>query len=202
MIIPLDLNTLLIKLKPCLVQICSYVTTQINAQFYTHIFFMLIFPSYACILIWDRAGVTTLMEKIDLETNASVLAEFFWRYQNMSCTKPGYNETVWLVSATDIKQTVFNALEILEVDHNAHLLEMLFPGGRKFIIYAQLCMGTASPTSWLICTFKVLCMQTMKIVFLKDTWHVISDGLLSDHISICKASRSRDSLSCYTGSFQ
>ena len=41
-------------------------------------------------------------------------------------------------------------------------------------------MGIASPTGRSTRTFKALCMQTKKIVFLKDTWRVISDGLLPE----------------------
>ena len=56
------------------------------AQFRRHVLSMLVFPRYARLLIWDRVGVT-VTEKIDLETNASVLADFFWQYQNMSRTQ-------------------------------------------------------------------------------------------------------------------
>ena len=46
---------------------------------------------------------------------------------------------------------------------------------------ATLYMSTASPTGWSTRTFQALCMQTKKSVFLKDTWHVTSEGLLSEH---------------------
>ena len=160
-------------------QICSYATAHMAAQFRTHVFSMLVFPRYARLLVWDRAGVT-VTEKIDLETSASVLAEFFWRYQNMSRAERGHDETVRTVSATEVEQVVPNALKLLGVDHSARLFEMEFSGNEKFVISAPFYMGTASPTGRSTRTFKALCMQTKKVVFLKDTWRVISDGLLPE----------------------
>ena len=40
---------------------------------------------------------------------------------------------------------------------------------------------TESPTGRSTRTFQMLCMQTKKSVFLKHTWHVTSEGLLSEH---------------------
>src|SRR5271154_3156231 len=150
------------------------------AQFRTHLFSMLVFPRYARLLIWDRAGVI-VTEKIDLETKASILADFFWRYQNMSRAKRGYDETINEIPVTNVVQAVPDALTMLEVDDNARLFEVLFPGNRKFVISAPLYMGTGSPTGRSTRTFKALCMQTKKIVFLKDTWRVISNRLLPEH---------------------
>ena len=158
-------------------QICSYANAYMAAQFCTHVFFMLVFPRYARLLVWDRTRVT-VTEKIDLETNTSVLAEFFWQYHNISLTKQGYDDTVRVVSATDVKQVVPEALKMLGVDDNTRLFEMSLPKNRKFVISAPGYMGTASPTGRSTHTFKALCMQSKKFVFLKDTWHVISDGLL------------------------
>jgi len=74
--------------RKTLSQICSYSTAHMAAQFRTRVFSMLVFPQYARLLVWDRAGVT-VTEKIDLVTNASVLAEFFWRYENMTPAERG-----------------------------------------------------------------------------------------------------------------
>ena len=112
-------------------QICSYANAYMAAQFCTHVFFMLVFPRYARLLVWDRTRVT-VTEKIDLETNTSVLAEFFWQYHNVSLTKQGYDDTVRVVSATDVKQVVPEALKMLGVDDNTRLFEMSFPKDRKF----------------------------------------------------------------------
>ena len=46
---------------------------------------------------------------------------------------------------------------------------------------ATLYMSTTSPTGRSTRTFQAHCMQTKKIVLLKDTWHVITDGLLPGH---------------------
>ena len=40
---------------------------------------------------------------------------------------------------------------------------------------------TVSSTGQSTRTFQTLCTQTKKSVFLKDTWHVTSEGLLSEH---------------------
>ena len=80
-------------------QICTYATAHMAAQFRSHVFSLLVFPKYARILRWDRAGVI-VTGKIDLEKSdeVSVLANFLWRYSNMTDTERGYDENVTRVT--------------------------------------------------------------------------------------------------------
>jgi hypothetical protein len=67
------------------------------------------------------------------------------------------------------------------MNDDSRLHSILFPGDRKFVISASPYMGTGSPTGRSTRTFKALCMQTKRIVFLKDTWRIMSTGLVPEH---------------------
>ena len=160
-------------------QICSYAT----AQFRTHFFSLLVFPQYARLLFWDRAGVI-VTHQIDLMKEASVLAEILWRYQHMSRTQRGYDDSIKEISdaeCAEIIRDVPNALTPLEVNDGSRLYSILFPGHRKFIISASPYMGTGSPTGRSTRAFKALCMQTKRILFLKNAWRIMSPGLVPEH---------------------
>jgi len=164
-------------------QICTYATAHAAAQFRIHVFSFLVFPRYARLLMWDRAGVV-VTEKIDFKKDALVLAEFFWRYQYMSAAQRGSDETIWEISPSqraDILQAVPDALALLGANDDSRLCSIPFSGDRTFVISVPLYMGTGSPTGRSTRTFKALCMWTRKIVFLKDTWRVMSPGLLAEH---------------------
>jgi Fungal protein kinase len=99
-------------------QICSYATAHAAAHFRIHLFSLLVFPQYARLLFWDRAGVI-VTHQIDLKKHASVLAEFFWRYQHMSRTQRGYDDSIEEISdaeCAEILRAVPNALTLLEVN--------------------------------------------------------------------------------------
>ena len=160
-------------------QICSYATAQMAGQFRTHLFSLLIFPNYARILRWDRAGVI-VTEKIDLLENSSFLAEFLWRYDHMTTVQQGFDEHVQPIDLTYVEQTVPDAREKLDVDEDSPLFSIRFPND-TFVITTPTYMGAASPTGRSTRTFKALHMQTGNIVFLKDTWRVVSPGLIPEH---------------------
>ena len=161
-------------------QICTYATAHAAAQFRTHVFSFLLFPKYARLLKWDRAGVV-VTEKISLRENPSVLAEFFWRFQNMSRAQRGHDDTIREISVANVLQAVPGALSLLEVSSEARFHLISFPEGRNFIISTPVYMGTGSPTGRSTRTFKALCMDTKKIFFLKDTWRVIGLVLFPEH---------------------
>lgn len=69
-----------------LAQICAYATAHMAAQFRSEVISLHLSLKYARILRWDRAGVI-VTGRIDFGSENSgvpLLADFFWRYQNMT----------------------------------------------------------------------------------------------------------------------
>ena len=72
-------------------QITSYAVAQLAVQFRTHIFSVLVFPTYARLLRWDRSGVV-VTRAFALEDR--FLAEFFYRYTRATDDIRGIDSTV------------------------------------------------------------------------------------------------------------
>ena len=161
-------------------QICAYATAHMAAQFRTHVFSILVFPKYARILRWDRAGVI-VTGKIDLVENGSVLAEFLWRYQNATLTKRGYDDNVTPVALETVVEKVPDAVEKLGATKDSSFYSVQFPNSQEYIISKAVYMGVGSPTGRSTRTFKALSLTTKEVVFLKDTWRVIHPGILPEH---------------------
>ena len=157
-------------------QICSYATAQMAAQFRTHLFSLLLFREYARILRWDRAGVI-VTQKINLAD----LSKFLWRYDKMTRVQQGFDEDIVPISLKEVEQFDPKALKKLTTSKNPLLFSITFPDGNRFVIQTPVYMGTASPTGRSTRTFHALHLQTGNIVFLKDTWRVISPGLIPEH---------------------
>ena len=164
-------------------QICSYATAHMAAQFRSHVFSLLVFPEYARILRWDRAGVIVTGE-IDLtgRTGASLLADFFWRYGNMTDPERGHDKNITRVTFQDVETAIPEAIEILDANQNSPFFFVEFPdSNEKLLITKPTYMGIGSPTGRSTRTFKALSLTTKKLVFLKDTWRVIHPGVLPEH---------------------
>ena len=69
-------------------QMTRYATAHLAAQFHTHAFSVLVFPKWARLMRWDRAGVV-VSERISL--NQSHLAEFFWRFNHADAEDRGHD---------------------------------------------------------------------------------------------------------------
>jgi hypothetical protein len=164
-------------------QICSYATAHMAAQFRSHIFSLLVFRRYARILRWDRAGVI-VTGQIDLTqpTGASLLANFFSHYGNMTDSQRGYDENITRVTRRDAETIVPDAGKILDANKDSPFFLVKFPdSNHQFLITKPTYMGIGSPTGRSTRTFQALSLTTKKLVFLKDTWRVIHPGVLPEH---------------------
>ena len=155
-------------------QITLYATAHMAAQFRTHIFSLLIFPKYARLLRWDRAGVV-VTEEIPIAGFA--LAEFYWRYSHATPDDRGHDTTVECVldkvKAKAIQKT-------LKLNENCKLFRLKV-GENGYIVGKPIYMGISSPTGRSTRGFHAFCEQSEKLVFMKDTWRVIISGQLPEH---------------------
>ena len=158
-------------------QITLYATAHMAAQFRTHVFSLLIFPKYARLLRWDRAGVV-VTERIPVVE--STLAEFYWRYSHATPAVRGYDTSVERVLDPAKAKTVRETLEF-DGDEECKLF-LLKLGENGYVVGKKpVYMGMSSPTGRSTRTFRAFCEQSQKPVFLKDTWRVVIAGQLPEH---------------------
>ena len=162
-------------------QICSYATAHMAAQFRSYVFSLLVFPKYARILRWDRSGVI-VTGQIDLTDDASLLANFFCRYENMTTSQRGYDENITQITSQDVQAVIPDAIEKLGANKTSPFFSVKFPHSNdEFFITKPTYMGIGSPTGRSTRTFQALSVTTKELVFLKDTWRVIHPGILPEH---------------------
>lgn len=137
------------------------------AQFRTHVFSLLIFPKYARLLRWDRAGVG-ITERIPIVE--FTLAEFYWRYSRTTSAVRGHN-----TSAERVSDRVKAKRETLELDEKYKLFLWKL-GENSYFVGKK--TGMSSPTGRYMRTFRAFCEQGQKPVSLNDTWCVIIPGRL------------------------
>ncbi|KAF8622964.1 hypothetical protein AX15_006607 [Amanita polypyramis BW_CC] len=156
-------------------QIALYATAHMTAQFCTHVFSLLIFPKYARLLRWDRAGVVVTKR---IPVAESALAEFYWRYSHASPAVRGRDTSVERVLDRVKAKTV---REMLELDENCKLFRLKLGENGYIVGKKPTYMGISSPTGRSTRTFRAFCEQDEKVVFLKDTWRVIIAAQLPEH---------------------
>lgn len=83
--------------------IISYAITQFTRQHRTFMFSLLICGSHACFIRWDRAGAI-VTKHFDYHQQPRFLAEFLWRFGQLSPMQRGHDPTACLASAEEREQ--------------------------------------------------------------------------------------------------
>ncbi|KIL67560.1 hypothetical protein M378DRAFT_9337 [Amanita muscaria Koide BX008] len=163
-------------------QVTTYATAHLAAQFRTHVFLVLIFPTYARLMRWDRAGVV-VTEKIPY--NSSVIADFYLRYCYATPAARGHDTSAQKLSDPTVEASALALDDVrrkLGVPENCPLYRLsLGEGNGGYIVGKPTYMGISSPTGRSTRTFIAFCEATKKPVFLKDTWRVTTNGQLPEH---------------------
>ena len=108
--------------KDTLGQITSYAAVQLSAQFWTHIYSVLIVRNTARILQWDRSG-TIVMEAFDYN-QSPYLVEFFRWYSAAPAAMRGKDETV----STPGKYEAHQARKALKLSASIPIVQLSVPG--------------------------------------------------------------------------
>jgi hypothetical protein len=152
-------------------QITSYAVAQLAVQFRTHIFSVLVFPTYARLLRWDRSGVV-VTRAFALEDR--FLAEFFYRYTRATDDIRGIDSTVNQYLPQD--EVALTARQHLGLKPEEAIFQFQVPvkdsETRYYIGSKPTFKSNASPTGRATRTFIVYDPVSKRSIFLKDTWRV------------------------------
>ncbi|KAF8498372.1 hypothetical protein BU17DRAFT_72339 [Hysterangium stoloniferum] len=179
-------------------QITLYATAHQAAQFRTHVFLVLVFPKYARFTRWDRSGVV-VTEKVPFSNPFYV--EFFWRFNHASPAARGVDTT-----ATEFPHNhpvAITAKRSLGLEDGDRLFQVkLDPKGDTYLFYCPTYMAVGSPLGRSTRVFTAYCVETGKLVLLKDTWRVVSPSQSSEHTIYegLKKHRVRNICTCKEGS--
>ncbi|KAG6887787.1 hypothetical protein C0992_010739 [Termitomyces sp. T32_za158] len=161
--------------KRTLGQITSYATYHQAREFRTHAFSALIFRSYVRLFRWDRSGVVAT-RKILLDNPS--LFDFFDRFTSATIAERGRDCTV---TANNLPLSEMTGIRrLLECNEEAPLLAIPV-GDKNYIILKDQPLGSASPIGRSTRSFKAYCLQDKMVVFLKDSWRVVSPTLKPEH---------------------
>ena len=179
-------------------QMALYSTRMQMYQFRTCVFSVGIFGKIARLFRWDRAGAI-VSEPIKYSAVGNrELTEFFYRFDLMSRTQRGWDQTVHDANAEETAAFT-QAIQAIAGGGNAVLLKSLlesvgepddYPrkkvnitygaGQRKSYIVGHSLMVPESPTGRATRGFVAMDAKTRKLVFLKDTWRPNVDGVKSE----------------------
>ncbi|TFK62873.1 hypothetical protein BDN72DRAFT_929676 [Pluteus cervinus] len=167
-------------------QISIYAIAQLAAQFRTHIFSMLVFPTYARILRWDRSGVI-VTKKITFADNGGIITKFFEHLQTASPEIRGVDTTVNPVSGLSDPQEA-HIREALNVGADVPLQEVKI-GTRRFIVahftFFSVSSAFGRSTRCILAYNLDPEPDEPETNMLKDSWRTIADDRL-DEFSIYK----------------
>ncbi|KAH9025840.1 hypothetical protein EDB85DRAFT_2149458 [Lactarius pseudohatsudake] len=160
-------------------QITAYAALQLDCQFRTHVFSILVVEDYARLIRWDRSGAVVtapIYYRRDPE-----LLDFFIHYDQAGRQERGHDNSVR-------KATPEETLKAVTADDQFHITQDLFvvtiprhtyepeSGCGNFIIKPPVCRlytppGRATRTS---IAFDI---ERNSVVFFKDSWRVACDGM-------------------------
>jgi hypothetical protein len=164
-------------------QLCSYTAAHVGSQFRVHTFTLSICGRFARFIRWDRSGAT-VTQSFDYIKEPHILASFFWRYAHLNQSQRGYDASVSPASPEDLQQ----------IQHVEHRLRKDNPAHREFRIIMVPDRDDSKVETPFIISFPpkytarspfgratrpmlAFNMETRKIVFLKDYWRAVVDGM-------------------------
>ncbi|TFK67806.1 hypothetical protein BDN72DRAFT_822011 [Pluteus cervinus] len=164
--------------KATLAQLFLYATAHFASQFRTHVFSVLVLPTYARLLRWDRNGVI-VTEKIDLE-HTNIIPQFFGRLQYTTTRIRGLDETIRPAVLTVAQGKAIR--KALNVGPKVTLLQVDV-AGRTFILPELLSTTRKldSPFGRQTACFRVYDPVQKKCFFAKDTWRIWTPVQKAEH---------------------
>ncbi|KAF8839516.1 hypothetical protein BDN67DRAFT_953305 [Paxillus ammoniavirescens] len=158
-------------------QITAYASAQLGSQFRTHCFSVLVVREIAYIIRWDREGavVSTPIRYGEDKT----LAEFFSRYSQASPELRGVDTTVSQATTQEAKL----ASEELELPAGTRMLKTTLPVNANdslLLIFPAPTPPGYPPVGRATRACAAYEWHSKRVVFLKDSWRVLLDGVLSE----------------------
>ena len=117
------------------------------------------------------------MEEIPIAGSESTLTKFYWRYSHAT---PDYHSHDTTVEHVLDKAKAKAIQETLGFNEKCKLFHLKV-GENGYIVGKPTYMGISSPMGHSTHGFHAFCEQSEKLVFMKDTWHIIISGQLPKH---------------------
>ncbi|TFK62780.1 hypothetical protein BDN72DRAFT_375843 [Pluteus cervinus] len=166
--------------KETLGQITLSAIAHLGMQFRTHVFSVLVFPKYARLLRWDRAGVV-VTEKIDLSAKGHMITTFFRRLGDASKSVRGVDDTVNPVSNS--RSNIEAIRQALNVTRGVPLFEVKVDG-RTFIIAEPTFFSASSVfgrSTRCYRAYHVDGPRRNRVYNFKDTWRIWTPNRLNEY---------------------
>ncbi|KAF8519595.1 hypothetical protein BU17DRAFT_47588, partial [Hysterangium stoloniferum] len=155
-----------------------YVMAHEAAEFQTHVFLVLVFPHYARFMCWDWSGVI-ITEKVHFSNPSYV--EFFWQFSHTSPAARGIDTTV--TEFPHNHPAAVRAKRSLNLEEGDQLFGVqLDARGHTYMFNCPTYMAVGSPLGRSTCVFNAYCVETGRLVLLKDTWRVVSPTQNAEHM--------------------
>lgn len=163
-------------------QIGVYAALQLDSQYRTHVFSVLIVGNYARLIRWDRSGAI-VTEPIYYTTNSALL-DFFTRYDQADRAVRGHDDTVRKASPDETKEAcfvddIFKGLELLVATVPRRDTPADEPRLTSYVIKPPVAQphmpfGRATRTSI------AYDIERHCVVFFKDSWRVDLEGMTKE----------------------
>jgi hypothetical protein len=156
-------------------QIGTYIAVQMDMQYRTHAFFVLIISDFARLMRWDRSGA--IFTKPIFYNKDPELLEFFEAYNVATCEERGFDKYV-----VKPEQEVIDAISSPHQDFSGQAsLVVSLPNKdpnappNRYVIKSPVArpsfpIGRSTRTS------VAYDLQTKKWVFMKDSWRIVADN--------------------------
>ncbi|TCD68320.1 hypothetical protein EIP91_011179 [Steccherinum ochraceum] len=166
-------------------QLASYAAAQLAHQHRTFVLSVFICGDFARFIRWDRSGAI-VTERFNYRDNPAVLAEFFWRYGQLSLVERGFDHTVQDASkkqtrrfhrairayiADDTKRQLPGMVSCLDDDFPCRKIQVPDGDGKpRYYLVQKPFSLPFSVVGRSTRAYIAMDMSTKTLVFLKDYW--------------------------------
>ncbi|CAA7259376.1 unnamed protein product [Cyclocybe aegerita] len=161
----------------CRGQIASYATQWAARQHRTHLFVIWIGVPFCRFIRIDRSG-GIVSERFNIQTNGTILLDFFWRFSQLSPAERGHDTTVRPATDTEIALAHEHLMQ-WQPSEERKVMVLQVPDGddmRDVIAWGAMA-EPESLTGRATKGYPVWDTKDKKVVFLKDSWRSIEPGM-------------------------
>jgi hypothetical protein len=160
-------------------QIATYAALQLDSQYRTHVFSVLIMKTYARLIRWDRSGAIVTGPIYYAEDSA--LLDFFTRYDQADRATRGHDDTVRRASVDETEKACladdkFKNQELLVVA----VPRVVVPPRLGYYVITPPVARPHMPFGRATRTSIAYDIEYGRIVFFKDSWRVDLEGMLKE----------------------
>ncbi|KAJ3517603.1 hypothetical protein NLJ89_g406 [Agrocybe chaxingu] len=158
-------------------QIASYATQWAARQHRTHLFVIWIGVPFCRFIRIDRSG-GIVSESFNIQTNGTILLDFFWRFSHLSPAERGHDTTVRPATDMEIALAHEHLMQWQPLEERKIMVLQVPDGdGMRDVIAWGAMAEPESLTGRATKGYPVWDTKDEKVVFLKDSWRSIEPGM-------------------------